>query len=67
MIARDYLFSNFANIGSKRTYERFTTVMAPVRAASGSTYREKATNYLTKIGVPLEQIESVREILVEKN
>ncbi len=67
VMARDYLFSNFANIGSKRTYERFTTVMAPVRAASGSTYREKATNYLTKIGVPLEQIESVREILVEKN
>ncbi|MBO7361649.1 MAG: tyrosine-protein phosphatase [Clostridia bacterium] len=64
---RDYLFSNFANIGSSRSESKFLAVTSPVRSQKGSNYMEKCMNYLRSIGVTDEQIESVRNILIEKS
>ena len=64
---RDYLFSNFANIGSSRSESKFQAVTAAVRNQRGANYMEKCTNYLLSIGVTREQIDSVRNILIEKN
>jgi len=66
-LERDYLFSNFANIGSSRADSGFQAITSPVRAKSGKTFEEKCYNYLISIGVTAEQIESVRNILIEKN
>ncbi|MCQ2428129.1 MAG: tyrosine-protein phosphatase [Clostridia bacterium] len=65
-IERDYLFSNFANIGSSRSEATFKSITAPVQAMKGANFEEKCYNYLIKIGVTAEQIESVRNILIEK-
>lgn len=64
---RDYLFSNFANIGGSRNETKFLAVTASVRSQKGANYMEKCTNYLLSIGVTREQIDSVRNILIEKN
>ena len=64
---RDYLFSNFANIGSSRDETKFLAVTAAVRNQKGSNYIEKCTAYLLSIGVTRAQIDSVRNILIEKD
>ncbi len=64
---RDYLFSNFANIGGSRDEAKFLAVTAAVRRQKGSNYIEKCTAYLLSIGVTRAQIDSVRNILIEKD
>ena len=63
---RDYLFSNFANIGSNRTETKFLAVTSPIKAQKGSSWMEKCKNYLLSVGVTEAEIESVRNILIEK-
>lgn len=65
-LTRDYLFSNFANIESPRLYSDFTTSMRSIiKDCEGNNYSEKGINYLLKIGVTQEQIDSLRRIMLE--
>ena len=63
---RDYLFSNFGNIGSSRAESTLKTVTSPITAMQGSTIQEKCVNYLLSCGITQEQIDSIKNILIEK-
>ena len=65
---RDYLFSNFGNIGGSRGLSRISDYVNAIDACQGNTLADKVETYLTQtIGVPQEHIDSIREILIEKN
>lgn len=48
---RDYLFSNFGNIGGNRTPSIIETYLMNISTARGETLAEKTYNYLVNIGV----------------
>ena len=60
---KDYLFSNFANIGGNRTPSTITTYIKLLKNESGSTLAEKTKNYLLGIDVSLEDINTVIEMM----
>ena len=64
-LCRDYLFSNFGAIGSKRKITQLKESMyyTEVMNAQGNTLSEKAYNYLADLGVPTDQLDSVISIL----
>ena len=65
---RDYLFSNFGNIGGSRGLSRIFDYVDAIDACEGATLAEKVETYLTQtIGVPQENIDKIREIMIEKN
>ena len=65
---RDYLFSNFGNIGGSRGLSRISDYVDAIDACKGETLADKVETYLTEtIGVPQEHIDSIRKILIEKN
>ena len=64
---RDYLFSNFGDIGGDRdvldiTFNYVTTIYN----TKGDTWSQKIENYLLSIGVTQDEIDSVRRILSER-
>lgn len=58
---RDYMFSNFAEIGGTRKLTKLTESQYynDVKNASGNTLSEKAYNFLHEIGVPKEQLNAI--------
>ena len=65
-ITRDYLYSNFGNIGSPRLLANFQLSFNSVlKNYEGDTYAEKGVRYLLDKGVTQEQIDKVRSILIE--
>ena len=65
---RDYLFSNFGNIGGSRGLSRISDYVDSIDACKGETLEDKVETYLMEtIGVPQEHIDSIRKILIEKN
>lgn len=62
---KDFLFSNFGNIGGKRPLEKllesdyYTTIMQ----CEGSTLSEKTYNCLVETGVPAEDLDSLINIM----
>ena len=60
---KDYLFSNFADIGGNRTPSTITTYIKLLKNESGSTLAEKTKNYLLGIDVSLEDINTVIEMM----
>lgn len=67
-LQRDYLFSNFGNIGGSRslTSSSFTRYVDAIDNTAGDTFREKAENFLIRnIGVKKEHIEKLRAIMLE--
>lgn len=64
-LCRDYLFSNFGAIGSKRKINQLkeSVYYTEVMNAQGNTLSEKAYNYLADLGVPTDQLDSVISIL----
>ncbi|MCR5153308.1 MAG: tyrosine-protein phosphatase [Lachnospiraceae bacterium] len=62
---RDFLFSNFGNIGKLRTPSIIETYMDTVDMASGENLSEKVYNYLVGAGVKAEDIDSLKKILSE--
>ncbi len=64
---RDYLFSNFAEIGSKRTITNMfdSEYYKKVMGADGSSISEKTYNCLVEFGVPDEHLDSLISILAE--
>lgn len=64
-VYRDYLFSNFGNIGSKRTMTNVSGFALFLALQEGTTQQERAENFLLGIGVTKEQISSFRRIMIE--
>ena len=63
-IARDYMFTNFADQG-KREIDEFNSWWEKLEAFEGDTMADKAASWLMSKGVPEEQIETIRTIFVE--
>ena len=66
-LTRDYLYSNFANIGASRSFDLLHTLgfYKEISSASGNTLQEKAYNFLVSIGVPVEYINSFMTIMLK--
>ena len=65
---RDYLFSNFGNIGSARKQSNIQNrYVKAINETSGDTLKEKATNYLLNKGVKQEEINVLREMMLKQN
>ncbi len=64
---RDYMFSNFAEIGSKRKLTQLTEskYYNDVKNAPGDTLSEKAYSFLAEIGVHESQLDSIISILTK--
>ena len=63
---RDYLFSNFGDIGGDRDIVGITfNYVATIQTTKGKTLSEKIENYLLSIGVQQSEINSIRTILSE--
>ena len=64
-IYRDYLFSNFGEIGSARLFNTLeASVIGKIDKYEGASLSEKAANYLKSCGVTEEELSKVRSILL---
>jgi hypothetical protein len=63
---RDYLFSNFGNIGGSRSYSIIDTYIMNISSAQGDSLAEKTYNYLVGIGVSKTDLDKVINIMTEK-
>lgn len=66
-LIKDYMFSNFANIGGTRKVSGVTEsgYYKAIQEADGNSLSEKTYNALVLLGVPEAQLDSVIEILSE--
>lgn len=62
---RDYLFSNFGDIGTARTTANIKSYAATIKSYEGDTFAEQTENCLLDIGVRQEDIDALRYIMVE--
>lgn len=62
---RDYLFSNFGNIGGNRTPSIIDTYLLLLNSCDGNDLSEKTYNYLLSIGVSKADLDTVKEIMIE--
>lgn len=62
-IYRDYLFSNFGNIGGSRDTSAIDRYIAIVSTYKGDTLKEQMISYLNHIGVDTSKINSFLEIM----
>ena len=62
---RDYLFSNFGNIGSSRTLADSADYRTPISKLSGSGWAQKVESFLLSIGVTKGELEAIKDILLE--
>ncbi len=62
---RDFLFSNFGNIGSMRTQTIIKTYMDTIEMASGNTLSEQIRNYLISQGVEASDLDTLVKMLSE--
>lgn len=62
---KDYLFSNFGNIGRNRTPSAIKTYISTISSQSGETFAEKTYNYLLSIDVAEEDLISVIDIMAK--
>lgn len=62
---RDYLFSNFGNIGGNRTPSIINKYLLTLNACDGNDLSEKTYNYLLSIGVSKVDLDNIKEIMIE--
>lgn len=62
-IYRDYLFSNFGNIGSSRNSGAIDTYIATLNNYKGNNMKEQMISYLNSIGVDNSKINNFLEIM----
>ena len=62
---RDFLFSNFGNIGGMRTQSIITTYIDTVDLAKGNTLSEKIENYLISVGVNAGDLAVLKRMMTE--
>lgn len=63
---RDFLFSNFGEIGKLRTPSIIKTYIETVEMSAGNSLAEQIKTYLTNAGVATEDIESLIRIMTEQ-
>ena len=64
---RDYLFSNFGNIGGKRSMSNIENgYVKTIKNSKGKTLKEKAENYLLDKGVKQSEINTLRAMMIEE-
>ena len=63
-LERDYLFSNFGNIGGSRSITNFRNVMSALSSYQGSDLAAKTESYLKSIGVWQSEIDAFRNIML---
>lgn len=62
---RDYLFSNFGNIGGKRGVDSIkNNYVKAINETNGGTLKEKTVNYLLNKGVKQSQIDTIYSIML---
>ena len=62
---RDYLFSNFGNIGGSRDKSFIADgYVKAIKETKGDTLQEKATNFLLNKGVQQHEIDTIREMML---
>ena len=61
---RDFLFSNFGQIGSMRTPTIIKTYIETVQTADGKDLSEQIYNYLIGIGVEKEDLDNLKKIML---
>lgn len=62
---RDYLFSNFGNIGGSRTIDNIKNgYVKTIKNTAGATLKEKTINYLINKGVKQSQIDTLYSIML---
>ena len=62
---RDYLFSNFGNIGGKRSVSSIdNSYVKTINDGPGATLKDKATYYLLQKGITRDQIETLRSMML---
>lgn len=65
-IIRDYLFSNFASIGGVRGMSNLKPILDQINKEEGDTFNIRAENFLLNaVGVKQEEIDNIREIMLE--
>ena len=62
---RDYLFSNFGNIGSMRTPSAIKDYIKKINLKSGKTLQEKTFNYLIDLGLTEAELNNVIDIMTK--
>ena len=62
---RDYLFSNFGNIGSSRDNWAIGSYLGYVNKCEGNTLAERIYNYLLNIGVKAEHMDTYIRMMTE--
>lgn len=62
---KDYLFSNFGNIGKGRTPSVIDTYLINVGTASGDSLKEKTFNYLVSLGVSESDLNNLIKIMTK--
>lgn len=62
---RDFLFSNFGEIGSMRTPSIIKTYMETVGMAAGNDLSEQIYNYLIGAGVAGEDLDNLKAMMIE--
>lgn len=65
-IYSDYMFSNFANIGSSRNHATPKNYFSIIDSFSGANLAEKTYNYLLSIGCAKADLDNVIKILKQK-
>ncbi len=60
---KDYLFSNFGNIGGSRFHSTIKDYLKTLSNADGNTIQERAYNYLISVGVQESDINQLIEIM----
>ncbi len=62
---RDYLFSNFGNIGGKRSVSSIdNSYVKTINGGPGATLKDKATYYLLQKGITRDQIDTLRNMML---
>ena len=62
---RDYLFSNFANIGGSRLPSNLTEYFATLRDFEGDSLSKKIENCLIDMGIEKSSLNAIKELLIE--
>ena len=62
---RDYLFSNFGEIGKPRTSTTIDDYLLEIKKYGGDTISEQVENYLISVGVAKDNIDNLKRILIE--
>ncbi len=64
-IYRDYLYSNFGNIGGSRSIDNAYSHYAYLSSFEGDSLQEKAYSYFLSIGMTVEELNSILDTMLE--